>query len=97
MPSSIAMEWRPAAAAAGVLLMTGTAGYSALVRVPISEEPRQVHMLTYPAELMQHVQIGAGVEEDVLDLAEDEDVRAYVSRLWAEDWDSPEDSAYDRR
>ncbi|HXP21635.1 MAG TPA: hypothetical protein VN840_18485 [Streptosporangiaceae bacterium] len=22
--------------------------------------------------------------------------RAYVSRLWAEDWDSPEDSAYDR-
>lgn len=23
------------------------------------------------------------------------DERAYVSRLWAEDWDSPEDSAYD--
>lgn len=24
-----------------------------------------------------------------------EDERAYVSRLWAEDWDSPEDAAYD--
>jgi hypothetical protein len=24
------------------------------------------------------------------------DERAYVSRLWAEDWDSPEDSAYDQ-
>jgi hypothetical protein len=23
------------------------------------------------------------------------DERAYVSRLWAEDWDSPEDSVYD--
>lgn len=23
------------------------------------------------------------------------DERAYVSRLWAEDWDSPEDSIYD--
>jgi hypothetical protein len=22
--------------------------------------------------------------------------RAYVSRLWAQDWDSPEDSAYDQ-
>lgn len=25
------------------------------------------------------------------------DERAYVSRLWAEDWDSPEDSAYDEQ
>lgn len=25
----------------------------------------------------------------------DEEVRAYVSRLWAEDWDSPEDAVYD--
>jgi hypothetical protein len=25
----------------------------------------------------------------------DDHVRAYVSRLWAEDWDSPEDSLYD--
>jgi hypothetical protein len=24
----------------------------------------------------------------------DEDVRAYVSHLWAEDWDSAEDSVY---
>lgn len=24
------------------------------------------------------------------------DERAYVSRLWAEDWDNPEDSAYDQ-
>jgi hypothetical protein len=24
------------------------------------------------------------------------DERAYVSRLWAEDWDSPEDSSYDQ-
>lgn len=28
--------------------------------------------------------------------AEDSAERAYVSRLWAEDWDSPEDTAYDR-
>lgn len=27
---------------------------------------------------------------------EDADVRAYVSRLWAEDWDCPEDAVYDR-
>ena len=26
-----------------------------------------------------------------------DDERAYVSRLWAEDWDSPEDSAYDEQ
>lgn len=26
---------------------------------------------------------------------EDNEVRRYVSRLWAEDWDSPEDSAPD--
>jgi hypothetical protein len=25
----------------------------------------------------------------------DADVRAYVSRLWAEDWDSDEDAGYD--
>lgn len=25
----------------------------------------------------------------------DDDERAYVSRLWAEDWDSPEDTAND--
>lgn len=25
------------------------------------------------------------------------DEREYVSRLWAEDWDSPEDAAYDRK
>jgi hypothetical protein len=25
------------------------------------------------------------------------DERAYVSRLWAQDWDSPEDSAYDEQ
>ncbi|GIH72675.1 hypothetical protein Mth01_49280 [Sphaerimonospora thailandensis] len=25
----------------------------------------------------------------------DEHVRAYVSRLWAEDWDNPEDALYD--
>jgi hypothetical protein len=25
----------------------------------------------------------------------DQDIRAYVSQLWAEDWDSPEDAAYD--
>lgn len=25
----------------------------------------------------------------------DEDVRAYVSRLWAEDWDSDDDAIYD--
>lgn len=25
------------------------------------------------------------------------DERAYVSRLWAEDWDSPEDSVYDEQ
>ena len=25
----------------------------------------------------------------------DDDIRAYVSRLWAEDWDSPEDALYD--
>jgi hypothetical protein len=27
--------------------------------------------------------------------AEDEDVRRFVSQRWAEDWDSPEDSASD--
>lgn len=27
--------------------------------------------------------------------AYEEDVRGYVSRLWAEDWDSPEDAVYD--
>lgn len=26
---------------------------------------------------------------------EDEEMRAYVSALWAEDWDSPEDGIYD--
>lgn len=26
---------------------------------------------------------------------EESDVRNYVDALWAEDWDSPEDSAYD--
>lgn len=26
---------------------------------------------------------------------EDRAVRAYVSRLWAEDWDCPEDAVYD--
>jgi hypothetical protein len=30
-----------------------------------------------------------------LDRREDDDVRSYVSALWAEDWNSPEDSAYD--
>jgi hypothetical protein len=29
------------------------------------------------------------------DQEDDELIRAYVSRLWAEDWDSPEDSVYD--
>lgn len=29
--------------------------------------------------------------------AEDREVRDYISRLWAEDWDSPEDSAYDEK
>ena len=28
---------------------------------------------------------------------DDADQRAYVSRLWAEDWDSAEDAAYDER
>lgn len=27
--------------------------------------------------------------------AEDADLRAYVSQLWAEDWDYPEDAIYD--
>jgi hypothetical protein len=31
-----------------------------------------------------------------LDDQEDLDLRSYVSRLWAEDWDSPEDSVYDQ-
>lgn len=26
---------------------------------------------------------------------DDEDVRAYVSRQWADEWDSPEDAIYD--
>lgn len=30
------------------------------------------------------------------DYVEDEDVRMYVSDLWAEDWDSPEDAVYDQ-
>ncbi len=28
---------------------------------------------------------------------DEEAMRAYVSRLWADDWDSPEDSIYDKR
>lgn len=27
---------------------------------------------------------------------DDEMIRAYVSRLWSEDWDSPEDTVYDK-
>lgn len=34
------------------------------------------------------------VEADTED-PEDEDMRAYVSRLWAEDWDSDADRVYD--
>ncbi len=29
------------------------------------------------------------------EVEEDQDVRAYVSALWADDWDSPEDQFYD--
>jgi hypothetical protein len=29
------------------------------------------------------------------DGGDEELIRAYVSRLWAEDWDSPDDSVYD--
>lgn len=35
---------------------------------------------------------GEAVQEQV----ENSDVRNYVSRLWAEDWDCPEDQVYDR-
>lgn len=37
------------------------------------------------------------VEPFVLADADDAAVRAYVTRLWAEDWDSPEDAAADER
>lgn len=39
---------------------------------------------------------GPVVAESEFEREVDEDVRAYVSRLWAEDWDSPEDQIYDR-
>ncbi|MGE5829658.1 MAG: hypothetical protein ACM30G_15060 [Micromonosporaceae bacterium] len=35
------------------------------------------------------------VEPFLLPDLSDEEVRAYVSRLWAQDWDCPEDGAYD--
>jgi hypothetical protein len=41
----------------------------------------------------------AGPRTRVLDKRDwqaDDDVRQYVSRLWAADWDCPEDEVYDR-
>lgn len=41
------------------------------------------------------VPLGTAVDSADGDRALDADMRAYVSRLWAEDWDSPEDAVYD--
>lgn len=38
---------------------------------------------------------GPQPQGDLEDLAVEAGVREYVSRLWAEDWNSAEDSAYD--
>jgi hypothetical protein len=52
-------------------------------------------------ELLEELVTGGRVREAAAIrrvLGHDDDeaaMRAYVSRLWAEDWDSPEDSAYD--
>lgn len=35
------------------------------------------------------------VRDLISEWVRDADERAYVSRLWAQDWDSPEDSAWD--
>lgn len=35
------------------------------------------------------------VDEARVTPTDDEFMRSYVSRLWAEDWDSPEDAVYD--
>lgn len=41
------------------------------------------------------VPLGNAVNSADGDRALEADMRAYVSRLWAEDWDSPEDAVYD--
>lgn len=44
--------------------------------------------ITQPAEIIERV---PGLDDD------EEAMRAYVSRQWADDWDSPEDSVYDQK
>lgn len=41
------------------------------------------------------IPLGTAVDSADGDRELDADMRAYVSRLWAEDWDSPEDAVYD--
>ena len=43
----------------------------------------------------RHVKRAAKRAEKRAWRGEEADERAYVSRLWAQDWDSPEDSAWD--
>jgi hypothetical protein len=93
--------WVPTVAATGVLIATSAVGYSAQLRLPTTDQSRRVLAVPVSAGAVGYVEIGGvvmGSDRDrpgELDDTSDDDVRAYVSRLWAEDWDSAEDSVYD--
>jgi hypothetical protein len=93
--------WVPTVAATGVLTATTSpVGYSPRLRLPTANQTRRVLAVSVFSGAVGHVEIGGVMGSDPdrpAELADtsDEDVRAYVSRLWAEDWDSAEDSVYD--
>lgn len=49
---------------------------------------------TFPHEA-EYFTVRSEARAVTTDEVEEQDVRAYVSALWAEDWDSPEDQSYD--
>lgn len=53
------------------------------------------HIIIDILGIVEGTAVSAAPYESEQDGATDEDIRNYVSRLWAEDWDSPEDQMYD--
>ena len=53
--------------------------------------PHSHGLPAHPAQTYKWILLGATSVDDAYDNA----IRAFVSELWSEDWDSPDDAAYD--
>ena len=84
---------------AGALALTPVGVHSSSDTLRLTKVERASRAtLSSPVVAASVMQLGGvgELDDNEQDLLTEDDVRAYVSQLWAEDWDSPEDRIYDR-